>query len=66
MTIGLDRWLRLFAALLPPSPSARARMPRLDSLRLGERDLADLNLPDQVARRMRGRMAAEEFRRRVF
>lgn len=67
MTIGLSRWLRLAASLLHPLGSGPARnIARLEDLRLSARDLADLNLPEQIAGRLRGGKAASEARRRVW
>jgi hypothetical protein len=69
MTIGLIRWLRTLAPDLHSAASPhidRRAAPDLRGLRLGPRDLADLNLPDHVAGALRGRCEAEELRRRVF
>lgn len=44
------RLFRLFT--LARGSSARARVPRLDSLRLSKHDLADLNLPHYYRARM--------------
>ena len=62
MTIGLIRWLRSLAP--EQSMSQSRRLADLHSMRFSARDLADLNLPEDVARRFRLR-EAEEARRRV-
>lgn len=64
MTIGLIRWLR---SLAPEQTTVHhRRIADLHMLRLTARDLADLNLPDHVAGRLKGREEAEEMRRRLI
>jgi hypothetical protein len=70
MTIGFSRWLRAVAcaARLPTcrsAHSARSRITALDLRRLSARDLADLNLPEDVASRLVAQ-AAEEARRSAW
>lgn len=64
MTLGLDQWLRMFAAILPGAVSRRA-VPPLDLASLGARDIADLNLPPEVAGRLQSSHDAREQRRRL-
>ncbi len=67
MTIGLSRWLRLAASLIHPmSLAPPRRIARLEDMALSERDLADLNLPEQISASLRSRAAANEARRRVW
>jgi hypothetical protein len=67
MTIGFSRWLRAVAcaARLPTCHSARPRITAVDLRRLSVRDLADLNLPEDVASRLVAQ-AAEEARRSAW
>lgn len=51
MTLGLDRWITLFASAV--TTSWRPRYPRLDHQLLSERDLNDLNLPEDFAAKVR-------------
>lgn len=65
MTIGLDRWLRFVAASAFPvlfnSPK-----PGLGRMPLSARDLADLNLPEDVRAGLEARAGVEALRRRGF
>lgn len=63
MTIGLDRWLRFVAASAFPV-LFQSPQPRLGRLPLGARDLADLNLPEDVRARLEARSGVEARRRR--
>jgi hypothetical protein len=65
MTIGLDRWLRLAASAAFPV-LFRSPVQRLALLPLSERDLDDLNLPDDLRARHSARSAADAARRRVI
>lgn len=66
MTLGLDHFRYFLRSGLPSSGASGRAVPPLDLRRLGARDLADLNLPDEVASRLGARHNAEELRRRVF
>lgn len=64
MTIGLIRWLRAFA---PPVRLSHSRaIPHIVALRLSARDIADLNLPGNIAGLLQARAEAEELRRRIL
>lgn len=63
MTIGLIRWLRNLAP--EHASSYRRAFAELYMLRLSARDLADLNLPDHVAAKLRAREEADEVRRKM-
>ena len=65
MTIGLDRWLRLVAASAFPVLFHNPR-PRLGRMPLSARDLADLNLPDDVRAGLEARGSIDALRRRCF
>ena len=62
MTLGLDQWLRLYGYF-----SARrvtpCNIPQLNLSRLADRDIADLNLPHDIASQLNGRHADERRRR---
>lgn len=63
MTIGLYRWLRFVAASAFPV-LFRNPKPGLGRLPLGARDLADLNLPEDIRSRLEARGGVENLRRR--
>ena len=54
MTLSLERMARFFLGILTVNGAARRRIPRLDLMALSDRDLADLNLPDDVRSRLMG------------
>lgn len=63
MTLWLSHWLQALASSL--SSSAQSRHPYIDAIPLSARDIADLNLPPDIAGRLAARQAAEELRRRT-
>mgnify|MGYP003382267016 CR=1 FL=1 len=64
MTLGLGQWLRLLGFFGRTSP-LRHSVPPLDLKRLGARDIADLNLPQDVVTKLEA-WHADEKRLRSF
>jgi hypothetical protein len=46
--------------------SHRRAIPHITALRLSARELADLNLPDDIVGELQARAAVEEMRRRIL
>ncbi len=65
MTLSLERMARLLLGILTTRGVNRTRIPRLDLMALNARDLADLNLPDDVRSRFMGQREVLELRWRV-
>jgi hypothetical protein len=53
MTLGLARWLSLFASAVTIGRRKPPSYPSLDLRHLSERDIADLNLPEDFAAKVR-------------
>jgi hypothetical protein len=64
MTLSLERMARLLLGILTVNGAGRTRVPRLDLMALNDRELADLNLPDDVRNRFMGQRPARDSRRR--
>jgi hypothetical protein len=64
MTLSLQRMARHLLGILAVNGAASRRIPRLDLMALNHRDLADLNLPADVQRRLMGQRSALDSRPR--
>jgi hypothetical protein len=64
MTLSLQRMARHLLGILAVNGAACRRIPRLDLMALNDRDLADLNLPADVQRRLMSQRSALDSRPR--